>query len=148
MGPVWFQVRPGARWRGRVNLRDVGTLVWAATRTELHFDLARSISNGAPAFVAQRHRLVSGSGHADGVAIGVVLLGATNLDVAVIQSHENVHVIQHDYLLQTMSRPLEQWAWGWVTNRDIPVDLNFLPLLASPLLSDIKEREAQVLEFR
>lgn len=149
LGPAWIQVRPKAGLRARVNLRDVGTVIWAGTRPELSFDLERSLSNGSPVFVARNHRLASGSGHADGVAVGgVILLGATNLDMAVIQRHENVHVIQHDYLLQTFSRPIEQWAWSWVTKREIAVDLNLLPILASPLLRDIHEREAQVLEFR
>lgn len=149
VGPAWVQVRPEAELRARVNLRDVGTVIWAATRSELSFDLERSLSNGAPVFVAQDHAVVAGSRHADGVAVGgVIVLGATTLDTAVIQRHENVHVIQHDYLLQTLSRPIEQWAWTWVTEREIVVDLNLLPILASPVLADIQEREAQVLEFR
>jgi hypothetical protein len=132
-----------------VNLRDVGTVIWAATRSELSFDLERSLSNGAPVFVAQDHRVVLESGHADGAAVGgVIVLGATNLDMAVIQRHENVHVIQQDYLLQTLTRPIEQWAWAWVTEREIAVDLNLLPILASPFLGAIHESEAQVLEFR
>lgn len=149
VGPAWVQVRPEAELRARLNLRDVGTLIWAATRSELTFDLERSLSNGSPVFVAHEHRVVTGSGHADAVALGsVILLGTTNLDMSVIQRHENVHVIQHDYLLQTLSRPIEQWAWNWIIEREIAVDLNLLPLLASPLVGDIHEREAQVLEFR
>ncbi len=149
VGPAWVQVRPKAGLRARVNLRDVGTVIWAATRSELSFDVEQSLSNGSPVFVARDHQIVNGSGHADGVAVGgVILLGATNIDRVVIQRHENIHIIQHDYLLQTFSRPIEQWAWTWVTGRGIAVDLNLLPILSSPLLGDIHEREAQVLEFR
>jgi hypothetical protein len=150
LGPAWMQVRPRARVRARVNLRDVGTLIWAATRSELHFDLGRSISNGATVFVARGHRILQESEPVNGFASGgVVVVGATNPELEVTQRHENVHVLQYDYLLQTVSRPLERWGRGWITDRDVPVDFDLLYFLAYPaLLGDLREREAEVLEFR
>lgn len=150
LGPAWVQVRPRSGLRARLNLREIGTLVWAATRPELRFDPARSISNGVAVFVADHHRITSASDHLAGFAeAGIVALGRTRLDMEVIQRHENIHVIQHDYLLHTMTRPLEAWGWSWITDRSIPVDLDVLTLFLYPdILSDIHEREAQVLEFR
>lgn len=150
LGPMWLQVRPAARLRARLDLADVGALIWAATRSELQFDLDRSISNGAPVFLAPRHRIEHDSKSVAGFTVGgIVAIGKTNLDVEVVQRHENVHVIQHDYLLLTLSRPLEGWAWSWITDSTIPVDFNLLPLLVSPqFLTEVGESEAQVLEFR
>ena len=70
LGPAWVRVRPGAKLGGRVNLRDVGTLIWAATRPELGLDLEASLSNGAPVFVAESHQIVNGSRPVAGAAIG------------------------------------------------------------------------------
>lgn len=149
VGPAWFQVRSEAGWRARVNVRDVGTLLWAASRPELRFDIDRSVSNGAAVFVADDHRLLLSSRRVAGLAFGgTILLGRSDTDVDVSQSHENVHVIQDDYGLLTMSRPLEQRAWSWLTEWDVPVDLNFLPVLAWPVLRHLEESEAEVLEFR
>lgn len=150
LGPAWIQVRPKARFRTRVNLSDVGTIVWAATRSELHFDLERSISNGSTVFMAPRHRIESGSSPVGGLVLGgVVLLGNSAGDVEIIQRHENVHVIQHDYLLHSMVRPLERWGWARITRRNIPVDLSLVPLLGYPkFLHSLHEREAEVLEHR
>lgn len=145
VGPVWLQVRSEARRRIRVDLVDVGTLIWAGTRPELTFDVERSLSNGAPVFVAHDRRIVNA--HATTIG-GIVMLGVSNLDMAITQRHENVHVIQHDYLLQTLSRPLERWAWSWLTDRVIPIDFNVVPLFARPALVDMQESEAEVLEFR
>lgn len=146
IGPLWLQARPGAGRRARVSLRDMGAVIWAATRPELRFDLGRSLSNGAPAFVADRHRIVRDAGHADAFTVGgVVVLGVTGFD---LQPHENIHVIQNDYLLQTLDRPFEQWGWGRLIDRSVPVDLGVLILLPGLLLSDLKEAEAEVLHLR
>lgn len=150
VGPAWVQVRPRERLRARVNLLDVGMLVWATTRPELRFDLERSISNGATVFVADRHRIVNGSNGVNGLALGgVIALGASNLDMGTTQAHENIHVIQHDYLLHSVTRPIERWGWGWITEREVPADLNLLRLFLYPrFLRDAHESEAQVLELR
>lgn len=148
IGPAWVQVGAEGGRRARVNLQEVGVLIWAATRSELQFDLGRSVSNGVPVFVAREHRLERSRPIA-GVALGgAVLLGATDMDLEVVQRHENTHVIQQDYLLNTLSRPIERWGWGLVVDRDIPVDIHLLGLLTSPLLRSVSEREAQALEYR
>jgi hypothetical protein len=132
-----------------VNLADVGTLVWAATRSELHFDLERSISNGATVFVARRHRILSRSDPANGFARGgVVVLGARNPEIEVTQRHENVHVIQHDLVLLSVSRPLERWGWGLITARNVPVDLNLPYFVLRPRVYHVHQAEAEALEFR
>jgi hypothetical protein len=149
VGPAWLQVRPEARLRARLDLGDVATLIWAATRSELRFDLERSLSNGASVFVAPDHRIRAGSAEANGFAQGgVVVLGAGRHDVELVQRHENVHVIQHDYLLQTVTRPVERWGWRLVTERTIPLDVNLLPLVATPVLRSLHQSEATELESR
>lgn len=156
-GPVWVQVRPKARLRARANLLDVGAVIWAATRSELRFDLGRSLSNGAPVFVADGHRIFMGSEHIGGFASGgVVVIGVSSLDVEAVQRHENIHVIQHDYLRLTLDRPVERWAWRRVTGRDIPLDLD-LPTGIFALVwgddfvlsrNNLLQREAEVFESR
>lgn len=149
-GPLWIQVSSGERRRVRLNLRDVGTLAWAIHRSELEMDWTRSLSNGAMTFVSPRHRIVSGSREAAGVTIGgVVLLGVTHLDPDVVHSHENVHVIQHDFLLQIVGRPIEAWGWSHVTDRDVPLDVAVLPsLIYSTVVRNVAEAEADYLEVR
>lgn len=150
VGPVWLQVSSGERRRVRLNLRDVGATAWAIHRPELEMDWSRSLSNGAITFVAPGHRIRSDSRHADGVAIGgLILLGVTPFDREVVQSHENVHVIQRDFMLQTLSRPVEAWGWSWITDRDVPLDIGVLPGLMYPdILRSAAESEAEILEVR
>jgi hypothetical protein len=151
IGPAWIQVRPETGRRARVNLQEVGILIWAATRSELDFDLGRSVTNGAPVFVARGHHIERSSDRPGGLAIGgVILLGApvegSNREVT--QRHENVHVIQRDYVLSTVSRPIEQWGWERVVGRGIPGDLDLLGALSFYLPKAIAEREAEALEVR
>lgn len=149
VGPVWLQVSPRSERRARVNLHDVGLLAWAIGRSELEFDWSRSLSNGAMVFVSPNHLLTSDGQFAAGFATsGLIALGFATIDLDVVQSHENVHVIQNDFLLQAVSRPLERWGWGWITDRAVPVDFDLLGLIAVPGLGDLKESEAQVLEVR
>jgi hypothetical protein len=149
IGPAWLQVRPEGGRRARVNLREAGVLIWAATRSELDFDLGRSVSNGAPVFVARRHRIESDSDGVSGLASGgVILLGVTDLDWEVVQRHENIHVIQHDYVLTTLERPVEQWVWDRVAGRNVPVDLGLLTHPIFDPLRNVREREAEALEYR
>jgi hypothetical protein len=149
IGPTSVQVGPEGRWRARVNLQDVGVLLWAATRSELRFDLGRSVSNGAPVFVAGRHRIESDSDRVGGVALGgAILLGVTDKDLEEVQRHENVHVIQHDYLLGTLSRPVERWGWERVVGRRIPADIDLLGALSFHVFRNVLESEAEALEVR
>lgn len=149
IGPVWLQVRPEAGRHARVNLREAGVLIWAATRSELDFDVGRSVSNGAPVFVARRHRIESDSDPVSGVASGgVILLGVTDKDWKVVQRHENIHVIQRDYMLTTLERPVERWAWNRVAGWNVPIDLGLLPQPVFSRLRNVREREAEALEYR
>lgn len=150
IGPASVQVGSQERWRWRVNLQDVGILVWAATRSELHFDFGRSVSNGAPVFVARNHRLKRDSDLKAGTAPGgVILLGVTSgADPEATQRHENVHIIQNDYLLGTLSRPTEEWAWQRFAGWTVPVDLHLLRHLSFYLFRNVVEHEADALEVR
>ena len=151
LGPAWFQVRSGAGREMRVNLQEVGVLLWAATRSELHFDLGRSLSNGAPVWFARDHHIEHGSSRPAAMAAGsVVFLGAPTerLELEVAQSHENIHVIQADYVLQTMSRPIERWAWDRAAGWRLPFDVNTVAPVLAYLLTDLIEREAYSLQLR
>lgn len=149
LGPAWIQVVPEARRQVRVNLADVGAILWAATRSELRFDVERSLSNGSAVFVAPGHRLQSDEKRVGGLATGgVVVLGYDEGDIEQVQRHENVHVIQHDYLLHTIGRPFERSAWSRITHRSIPVDIGLLPLFRPPVLRSLHQREAEALESR
>lgn len=150
IGPVWLQVRSGEGRRLRLYLPDIVALAWATRMSELELDWSRSLSNGAMVFTSPEHRIEHESRHIAGVAIGgVILLGPTLADRETVQNHENVHVIQQDYLLHTVSRPIEAWGWRWVTTRQIPIDLGVPPVTIYPgFLRDIGEAESQVLEYR
>lgn len=150
IGPVWLQVRSGEGRRLRLNLPDIVALAWATRASELELDWSRSLSNGAMVFTSSEHRMEHESRNLAGVAIGgLILLGPTIRDREIIQNHENVHVIQQDYLLHTVSRPLEAWGWRWITTRHIPIDLGLPPVTIYPgFLRDIGEAESEVLEHR
>ncbi|MFS8636466.1 MAG: hypothetical protein FWJ74_00180 [Gemmatimonadota bacterium] len=151
LGPVWVQVRPEARWRARVNLHDVGSVIWAATRPELRFDLGRSLSNGAPVFVADQHLILVDGEVAFGFAVGgTVVIGGTARDAERVQRHENIHVLQHDYFVMTVTRRVERWVWRRLTTREIPLDFGFPAALISLVSWDntLLQSEAEVFESR
>jgi len=115
----------------------------------LRFDLGRSLSNGAPVFVADEHRIRMGSDYVGGFAWGrFVVLGEPGRDIDAIQRHENTHVLQHDFILQTMSRPLERGVWRRVTTRDIPLDLDLALAFPWLALGTVMQGEAEVFQSR
>lgn len=151
VGPVWLQAIPSAGHRARLDAGEVATLLWAATRNELELDGKGSLSNGAFIFRSPGHYLVSDGRRVDGLTIGgIVALGPSYFEPDHIRGHEMVHVIQNDFMVHAWSRPLESWGWRLLIGREIPVDVVPVPLklLTGWVTVNLREGEAQVLEFR
>lgn len=151
LGPVWLRTGRAAPVGVRVNLRDVGVLAWAATRPELRFDAAASLSNGTAFFRADRHQIrYQGRYFIGGVALGTtVLLAKQSLWDESTAGHELIHVIQDDFVVHAWSRPLEKWGWLHLTGWNPPIDI----ALASAIrlldpARDVEEYEAEALSRR
>lgn len=149
VGPLWVQVAPAAGLRARVNMLDVGLLAWATARPELRFDWTASLSNGTPIFHSPGHHILFGDRAVRGFASGgVVALGARGDDDRT-RAHEMAHVIQHDFVVHSWSRPIETRGWSFLTDRVVPLDLGVALLLGFvPPLRSLVEREAEVLDSR
>lgn len=149
LGPVWVQASPRSDVRGRLDLYTVGATVWAVARPELRADWQRSIRSGAVVFRSSTHRITidDGARAVGGFATGgLIALGVTGGDPEVLDAHEIVHVIQHDFLLHTMSRPVEALGWNRILGRRPPIDIGLLmPAGDVPVLGDLIEAEAEIL---
>lgn len=149
LGPVWFQVSPRAARQVRIIGLDAAVLAWAVAEPAVELDWGRSLSNGALFFTSERHVILSDSDQVEGVTIGgVVLTGVATGDPERIRAHEMVHVIQLDFFLHAVSRPLEAWAWDRTLGWEVPVDLGVSLFLRPRFLRDLGETEAGVLEIR
>lgn len=145
LGPLWIEVHGPRPSSLRANVWDIGALAWAIYRPELRFDWRASLSNGAMVFASPYHAVITGDGHAAGFALaGMIVLGP-GTDHLPVQAHENVHVIQHDFLLHVASRPVEAWAWGAIFGRSAPVDLDIFRALPGWPPSPLLEAEAEAL---
>jgi hypothetical protein len=150
VGPVWFQVSPSSLRAVRVNLYDVGAVVWASRRSELELDWRRSLSTGSMVFLADRHNFSYGRGQTAGLTVGgVMLLSVAAPNLEAVQRHETTHVIQNDFTLLTLQRPVEQWGWSLLVHRPVPFDVGALFALPTPEpIYQLQQTEAELLEAR
>lgn len=148
LGPLWLQVSPASPIRLRVDAASVVLIGWAATRDELELDLAGSLADGVALFRAPRHGLVGDDGRrANGMALpGLVILGVSD-DPDAVRAHERVHIVQYDFVLLGLGRPIETWAWSRIFGGNLPLDLGLGALpMRLPGLNDMAEGEAEMLE--
>lgn len=115
LGPMTFEVRPRAtdRVRPRFNLVGTGTVLYYAIRGDTRFDLASSLSAGAPVFrfptqtVSTRDGVIFGR-----MDFGTIVMGADPIvwdqRRRMTLPHEAVHVIQYDYLEHALTLPPER----------------------------------------
>jgi hypothetical protein len=116
---LWFPIGPvhlqhlwaDAKTRARLNLLDVATLAYAASRPELTINWRSSISQGAFVFDARNRALVNRDTNFQGIAIGsTILMSGINVpDRSTTLAHETAHVLQHDFILYAWSDPVEDW---------------------------------------
>jgi hypothetical protein len=111
-GPLLLEVRPGARQRvrARVNLVDVATIVAALSDGHSTFDLASSLSVGAPVFLCPRTAMPLGYDESGFTQVGTIFLahdipGAFRNEVL---RHEGVHVLQWDAYNQLVAFTIER----------------------------------------
>lgn len=152
VGPLWVQAvgqAPGAD-RVRVDAWRAGTLVWAATRSELRVDWGSTASSGAFVFDVPEHELRVGGDRTLGLTRGgVVLLGpALVADRERTLRHELVHVLHLDFAHRAWGRPLESWGWSRLFDGEPPLDIGVARLLLHPIVYSLQEGEATTLEAR
>lgn len=95
----------------RLNVSELAALAWAASRDELTIDWRATLESGAPVFDAWDYQIDNGGRAVNGLmANGVVLLsGVRSRDRPTVLRHEVVHVLQHDFLMEAISSPVESW---------------------------------------
>lgn len=115
VGPVRFYLRTsgeGPRVQARVDAVAVASTVYAATRPELDWDPASSLSSGVAVFRVPHHSLRVGGSDVGGVTYpGVVVLETAGEADAewfpAIFGHERVHVLQIDQAFLALGRPAQ-----------------------------------------
>lgn len=141
VGPVHLYVEraEGLRVRAKLDAYTLGWMTYAALQPELKWDAGRSLSAGAPVFLAKDRLIVSDDdSDAAGLTVaGVVLLSdIPALDVQTNFAHERVHVLQNDQIFLLWTEPAEQWALGKLPGgRTLAryVDPNLSPLVTELL---------------
>lgn len=150
LGPLWIRTGFAAPVGVAVNVRELATIGWAASRSELELDWGASLSNGTAIFRAAGHQIRFDGEEVGGIAVGgVVLLSRRSFDAEVTRGHEVVHVIQDDFFTTVLSRPGEQWVWRRLSDGRLPVELGIataLRLLAP--IHALEEAEAGSLGWR
>ncbi len=116
LGPTHLYLRPSAPSgvRLEVDLHDVWWIAYGLVESHLAFDAGASLSSGVPVFRARgaklrRHDAVLRGSAAGGV---IVLSAGLGADEPVTLAHERVHILQHDFIFQAWTGPLEDAAAG------------------------------------
>jgi hypothetical protein len=123
----------GLRVRPQLDLSAAGWFLYGLYDTRLMPDAARSLSSGAPVFLADRRRIIdSGREVAGFVASRSIFLSdpvafADVGDWAAVEAHERVHVLQQDFVLSAWSQPMAEFAFqrlpgGRAVGRYVAVD--------------------------
>jgi hypothetical protein len=125
LGPLRAYVpraRPG-RLGVRVDLTEAVQLVYALQEDRLDFDLVRSLSAGVPVFVSELPFRDDADEYPSGIAWpGLVVLRGPDDDVwSSTPRHEQVHVVQFDFMRIAMGLPLEGWIADLVNVRALPL---------------------------
>lgn len=149
VGPIWVRTGTDAPFSVRLSATELVMSVWAATRPELGFDAARSLSSGTLVFTSPDYTLRVGQDYLRGLTTsGFMVLGASEEGFDEVLSHEMIHVVQQDFMLRAWSRPLEAWAWATLLGRDAPVDVGIVPHLSPGPYDELREWESMILDGR
>ena len=111
VGPVWLYTGTQTRLHIKPDVRQLIWLGYGLSESALSFDLSRTLSAGAPVFVAHNRRIVSDGDEAYGITGGstVMLAGRGSPDIEGTFAHERVHVLQGDFYAQAWAAPAETW---------------------------------------
>lgn len=114
VGPVRIQVRAGGAVDWRVNATDAVDVIVNSVRSQTRLDPGLSLSSGTFVFRDARDTFTTG-GETSIEAIGEEELGNIKLARDAFYGrgepralfHENVHVLQEDYLSEALANPIE-----------------------------------------
>ena len=161
VGPARLYVHPATREIANVklDLYDLTWLVYGLAEPALSLDFGKTLSAGAPVFLARNRQILSEGDEVRGVTGGgtVLLAGRGGGDEKATFAHERVHVIQRDFYGEAWFVPLESWILEKTPLRGLNqyVDFNVAtPLYLSawavlvPRESRPEEIEAEFLEIR
>jgi hypothetical protein len=117
VGPVhvYIEREEGLRVHAKLDAYTLGWMTYAALTPELKWDAKRSLSAGAPVFLARDRLIVAGrdSSEAAGHTVaGTILLSdiPAAFDLNTNFAHERVHVLQNDQMFLLWTEPAKQWA--------------------------------------
>ncbi len=145
VGPVRLQLVNGRDFDWRVNATDAVAAAIRATHTGTRIDLGLSLSSGTFVFRDRRQTFHTSSGEADAAEFFESITLARSVfygtDHPRVLYHENVHVLQNDYLADTITNPLEvamlsRTALGRMLTRHIDPGILSVPtnILANSLV--------------
>jgi len=115
--PVRIHVDRSDGWEvsPKLNVRDLFWLASFVLRSETEFDLAMTLSAGAPVFRSPMRSFIDSDGvSVDGVQVSGVI-GLSDVPDDLLRTafaHERVHVLQHDFALLLWSDPVEARLMG------------------------------------
>lgn len=159
VGPVRIQLVDGHDLDWRVNATDAVAAVIRATHTGTRIDAGLSLSSGTFVFRDRRQSFHTSSGEADAAEFFESITLARSVfyetDHPRVLYHENVHVLQNDYLANAVTNPFEvallnRTAFGRLLTRHIDPGVLSVPvnILANNLVKYSArpwEREAYAL---
>ena len=115
VGPVTYEIRPGAadRVRSRVNIVGSATILYYVIRSDTRIDVGASLSAGAPVFRFPTETVTTRDGIIFGrMDFGTIVLGTPPSAAAEEQRmtlpHESIHVVQYDFLEHALTLPPER----------------------------------------
>ena len=160
IGPMELQVKDGRAVNWRVNATNVVAAIINASGRTARLDAGMSLASGALVFRSTRavirtsHGEASGSELFDSITLSRAAFDGTSRFPNVL-FHENVHVLQEDYLASAVANPLERSVLNqsWIGRRITPhinlglLSLSFISVANSviPYHSRPWEREAYTL---
>lgn len=110
LGPGRLHVPIGSGSPGyRVDLEEVGWLVYSASREHLSFDLGRSLSSGAFVFMGDERLRGEHDDALGRAAPGLISVRRAGWQLDATLAHEQVHIAQLDHLKIVWGLPLEGW---------------------------------------
>ncbi|MDQ6737475.1 MAG: hypothetical protein M3Z30_07220 [Gemmatimonadota bacterium] len=111
VGPVRLQLVDGTSFDWRVNATDAVAAAIRATHSGTRIDAALSLSSGTFVFRDRRQTFHTSSGEADAAeffeSITIARSVFNGTDRPNVLYHENVHVLQNDYLSFAVTNPIE-----------------------------------------